>query len=120
MTKKEIDRIIDRFLTSKITGTITMILLLFIVLWITIVFANYPSNFLYDIFFKFEKHLLNFLTYIHIPKLIKNALVYGIYRVLAWVVAVMLPPMAIFFPLFTILEDFGYLPRIAFNLDNIF
>ncbi len=114
------DRIIDRFLTSKITGTITMILLLFLVLWITIVFANYPSNFLYDIFFKFEKHLLNFLTYIHIPKLVKNALVYGIYRVLAWVVAVMLPPMAIFFPLFTILEDLGYLPRIAFNLDNIF
>ena len=114
------DRIIDKILTNKISGTITMILLLFIVLWITIVFANYPSNFLFGIFFKFEKHLLKFLTYIHIPKIIINAIVYGIYRVLAWVIAVMLPPMAIFFPLFTILEDLGYLPRIAFNLDNVF
>ena len=114
------DRIIDRFLTNKITGTIVMILLLFIVLWITIIFANYPSNFLYDLFFDFEKYLLKFLKYINIPKTIINALVYGVYRVLAWVVAVMLPPMAIFFPLFTILEDLGYLPRIAFNLDNSF
>lgn len=114
------DRIIDRILTNKITGTIVMIFLLFLVLWITIVFANYPSNFLYDIFFGFEKILFNFLTFIHIPKIIKSLLVYGVYRVLAWVVAVMLPPMAIFFPLFTILEDLGYLPRIAFNLDNIF
>ncbi|MBR2708367.1 MAG: ferrous iron transport protein B [Bacilli bacterium] len=114
------DRIIDKILTNKISGTITMILLLFIVLWITIVFANYPSNFLFGLFFDFEKHLLKFLTYIHIPKIIINAIVYGIYRVLAWVIAVMLPPMAIFFPLFTILEDLGYLPRIAFNLDNVF
>ena len=114
------DRIIDKILTNKISGAITMILLLFIVLWITIVFANYPSNFLFGLFFDFEKHLLKFLTYIHIPKIIINAIVYGIYRVLAWVIAVMLPPMAIFFPLFTILEDLGYLPRIAFNLDNVF
>lgn len=114
------DRIVDRFLTNKITGTIVMVFLLFFVLWITIVFANYPSNFLYNLFFSFEKFLLIFLTLIHVPKMIISALVYGVYRVLAWVVAVMLPPMAIFFPLFTILEDFGYLPRIAFNLDNVF
>ena len=114
------DRIIDRFLTNKITGTITMIMLLFLVLWITIVFANYPSNFLYNLFFNLEKYLFNFLTFFHLPNIVINALVYGVYRVLAWVVAVMLPPMAIFFPLFTILEDLGYLPRIAFNLDNIF
>ena len=114
------DRIVDRFLTNKITGTIVMVFLLFFVLWITIVFANYPSNFLYNLFFSFEKFLLKFLTLIHVPKMVISALVYGVYRVLAWVVAVMLPPMAIFFPLFTILEDFGYLPRIAFNLDNVF
>ncbi|MBR3229291.1 MAG: ferrous iron transport protein B [Bacilli bacterium] len=114
------DRLIDKFLTNKITGTAVMIFLLFIILWITIVFANYPSNFLYNLFFGFEKYLLKFLSFIHLPKIIINALVYGIYRVLAWVVAVMLPPMAIFFPLFTILEDLGYLPRIAFNLDNVF
>ena len=114
------DRLIDRFLTNKITGSIVMVFLLFIVLWITIVFANYPSNFLYDLFFGFEKYLLKFLSFIHTPKIVISALVYGVYRVLAWVVAVMLPPMAIFFPLFTILEDLGYLPRIAFNLDNLF
>lgn len=114
------DRIVDRFLTNKITGTIVMVFLLFFVLWITIVFANYPSDFLYNLFFSFEKFLLKFLTLIHVPKMVISALVYGVYRVLAWVVAVMLPPMAIFFPLFTILEDFGYLPRIAFNLDNVF
>ena len=114
------DRLIDKFLTNRITGSIVMVLLLFLILWITIVFANYPSNFLYDLFFGFEKYLYKFLVFIHFPKIVINALVYGVYRVLAWVVAVMLPPMAIFFPLFTILEDLGYLPRIAFNLDNVF
>ena len=116
--KKE--RIIDKYLTNKFTGTTIMVLLLFLVLWITIVGANYPSDFLYDLFFKFEKVLYKFLIFIHLPKIVINALVYGIYRVLAWVVAVMLPPMMIFFPLFTLLEDLGYLPRIAFNMDNIF
>ena len=114
------DRLIDKFLTNRITGSIVMVLLLFLILWITIVFANYPSNFLYNLFFGFEKYLYKFLVFIHFPKIVINALVYGVYRVLAWVVAVMLPPMAIFFPLFTILEDLGYLPRIAFNLDNAF
>ena len=114
------DRIIDRFLTSKIVGNVVMIFLLFLILYITIVFSNYPSNFLYNLFFGFEKYLLKFLSFIHLPSIVINALVYGVYRVLAWVVAVMLPPMAIFFPLFTILEDLGYLPRIAFNLDNLF
>ena len=112
--------IIDRFLTNRVTGSAIMIFLLFVVLWITIVFANYPSSFLYEVFFNFEKSLLNFLSFIHLPEIVINALVYGVYRVLAWVVAVMLPPMAIFFPLFTILEDLGYLPRIAFNMDNVF
>lgn len=114
------DRIIDKYLTSKFTGTIIMILLLFLVLWITIIGANYPSGILYNLFFKFEEVLYKTLSLVHLPKIIVNSLVYGVYRVLAWVVAVMLPPMAIFFPLFTLLEDLGYLPRIAFNLDSIF
>ncbi len=114
------DRFIDRIVTSKFSGTIIMILLLFLVLWITIVFANYPSDFLYDLFFGFEKHLLNFLKFLHVPPVIIDATVYGVYRVLAWVVSVMLPPMMIFFPMFTILEDLGYLPRVAFNLDGIY
>ena len=114
------DRIIDKYLTSKFTGTIIMILLLFLVLWITIVGANYPSEALYNLFFKFEDVLFEFLSFIHLPNIVINALVYGVYRVLAWVVAVMMPPMAIFFPLFTLLEDFGYLPRIAFSLDGAF
>ena len=114
------DRIIDRFLTNRYTGSFIMILLLFLILWITIIGANYPSNFLYNLFFKFENVLYSFLSFMHLPKIIINALVYGVYRVLVWVVSVMLPPMAIFFPFFTLLEDLGYLPRIAFSLDNIF
>ena len=114
------DRILDKYLTNKYTGTFIMILLLFLVLWITIVGANYPSDFLYNLFFKFEKVVYKFLTFIHLPKIIIKPIVYGVYRVLAWVVAVMLPPMMIFFPLFTLLEDLGYLPRIAFNMDSIF
>jgi ferrous iron transport protein B len=116
----EKDRIIDKWLTNKFSGTVIMLLLLFLILWITIVLANYPSNLLYALFFKFEKILFNFLVVCHLPKVVVNCLVYGVYRVLAWVVAVMLPPMAIFFPLFTLLEDLGYLPRIAFNLDGQF
>ena len=114
------DRIIDKILTNKISGKIIMILLLFLILWITIIGANYPSNILYNILFKFEKTLLKIFHFLKTPKIIVNVLIYGIYRVLAWVTSVMLPPMAIFFPLFTILEDLGYLPRIAFNLDNKF
>lgn len=114
------DRLIDKYLTSKFTGTIVMIFLLFLVLWITIVGANYPSKILYDVFFKFEGYLFNFLSFLHVPKVIVNAFVFGVYRVLSWVISVMLPPMAIFFPFFTLLEDIGYLPRIAFNLDGVF
>lgn len=114
------DRVIDRFLTGKITGFISMICLLMIIFWITIKGANYPSDFLYNLFFSFEDNLISFFEFFHIPDVVINCLVFGVYRVLAWVVAVMLPPMAIFFPLFTLLEDLGYLPRIAFNLDRVF
>lgn len=114
------DRKIDKILTSKLTGIPIMLLLLIIVLWITIVGANYPSEILFNFLFKLENYLIHILTFFKLPSLLTEPLVYGIYRVLAWVVAVMLPPMAIFFPLFTLLEDVGYLPRIAFNLDKCF
>ena len=116
--KKE--RIIDKYLTNKVTGIPIMLGLLFLVLWVTITLANIPSDFLYEKFFEFEDVLYNFLSGTHLPLWVSDMLVHGVYRVLAWVIAVMLPPMAIFFPLFTLLEDFGLLPRIAFNLDKSF
>ncbi len=114
------DRKIDRILTSRVTGIPVMLLLLGVVLWITIVGANYVSEYLSSALFFLEDRLVDFFNYINAPKIIYEILVYGVYRVLAWVVSVMLPPMAIFFPLFTLLEDLGYLPRIAFNLDKSF
>lgn len=114
------DKQIDRILTNKITGIPIMLLLFAGIFWLTIVGSNYPSSVLSDILFSFEDNILAFLKFLHIPEVITNLLVFGIYRVLAWVTSVMLPPMAIFFPLFTLLEDLGYLPRIAFNLDKIF
>lgn len=114
------DQRIDKFLTSKLTGIPIMLLLLIGIFWITIIGANYPSSILFDFLFKIEEIFINFLNYLHFPSWFSEPLVFGIYRVLAWVVAVMLPPMAIFFPLFTLLEDVGYLPRIAFNLDKYF
>lgn len=114
------DRMLDKIVTSKRFGIPIMILLLFFILWLTVTGANYPSQWLSDILFKAEEYLLKFCIYIGIPDFIYEPLVHGSYRVLAWVVSVMLPPMAIFFPLFTILEDFGYLPRVAFNLDKYF
>ena len=95
-----------------------MLILFLFVFWITITGANYPSELLSNFLFSLEEPLYNILSFL--PDFIRNTIVYGGYRVLAWVVSVMLPPMAIFFPLFTILEDSGYLPRIAFNLDRFF
>lgn len=114
------DRIIDKLLTGKLTGFPIMLLMLLGIFWLTINGANYPSQLLYDFFFGIEDDIINFLQYIHLPEAVIDCLVFGVYRVLAWVVSVMLPPMAIFFPLFTLLEDLGYLPRIAFNLDKAF
>ena len=115
---QEKNRKIDRILTSKITGIPIMLILFLFVFWITITGANYPSELLSNFLFSLEDPLYNILSFL--PDFIRNMIVYGGYRVLAWVVSVMLPPMAIFFPLFTILEDLGYLPRIAFNLDRFF
>ncbi|WP_346889009.1 ferrous iron transport protein B [Clostridium sp. UBA1056] len=114
------DRKIDRILTSKRYGIPIMILLLCVVFWITITGSNYPSALLSNALFWIEDKLSIFLLDLGAPLWLEGALIKGIYRTLAWVIAVMLPPMAIFFPLFTLLEDLGYLPRIAFNLDNFF
>lgn len=111
---------IDKILTSKKFGIPIMILLLAIVFWITITGANYPSELLSKGLFWIQDRLTEFFIYMGAPWWLEGVLVQGMYRTLAWVIAVMLPPMAIFFPCFTLLEDLGYLPRIAFNLDNFF
>lgn len=117
---RERDLKIDKILTSKIFGIPIMILFLGIIFWITIVGANYPSKFLFNVFNWFQDKLLYFANYIHTPAWLSDMLINGVYKTLTWIIAVMLPPMAIFFPLFTILEDLGYLPRIAFNMDGFF
>lgn len=114
------DRKIDKILTSKITGIPIMLFGLLIIFYLTITFSNYPSNILYNFLFKIEDLLIILFNYLHIPNIITEIFIHGAYRVTAWVVSVMLPPMAIFFPLFTLLEDSGILPRIAFNLDKVF
>lgn len=114
------DRKLDSLFTSRLTGFPIMFLLLLIIFWITISGANVPSSLLNKGLFWIEDRLVEFAVYLHIPKTVYSLLLFGVYRVLAWVISVMLPPMAIFFPLFTLLEDFGYLPRVAFNLDKCF
>ena len=111
---------LDRLLTARATGIPAMLLLLAGVLWLTIEGANYPSQLLSSGLFWVQDRLTDLFAWLHAPEWLHGALVLGVYRVLAWVVSVMLPPMAIFFPLFTLLEDFGYLPRVAFLLDHAF
>lgn len=116
-----LDRRVDKVLTSRIFGIPIMIGLLGMVFWITITGANYPSGALARMFFSLEDYISYFfLNTLNAPQWVHGILVLGIYRTLGWVISVMLPPMAIFFPLFTLLEDLGYLPRVAFNLDNFF
>ena len=114
------DRKLDRIFTGKIWGYPVMIIMLALILWITIVGANYPSELLADGFAKMQIKLTALFAAAGAPVWLHDMLVLGVYRVLSWVVSVMLPPMAIFFPLFTILEDAGYLPRIAYNMDKTF
>lgn len=116
----ERDRRVDKILTSRVTGIPIMLLLLCVVFWITLVGANIPSEWLATGFSWLQARLMELFRLLHAPVWLSGILVDGVYKTLAWVVSVMLPPMAIFFPLFTLLEDFGYLPRIAFNLDNFF
>ncbi|MCM1329677.1 MAG: ferrous iron transport protein B [Ruminococcus sp.] len=116
----ERDRKIDRVLTHKIWGVPIMAAMLFVIFWITIEGANYPSDLLFGALFALGDKFSALLENIGAPPWLTSMLADGVYRVLAWVTAVMLPPMAIFFPLFTLLEDVGYLPRVAFNLDKYF
>lgn len=114
------DRMIDDIITGRRFGIPLMILMLGLILWITIEGANVPSEILSGFLFRIGDKLSELILSTNAPEWIEGVLIQGIYKVLAWVVSVMLPPMAIFFPLFTLLEDFGYLPRVAFNLDRCF
>ena len=114
------DRRIDRIITGRWTAYPLMLLMLAGIFWLTIEGANYPSEWLETLLFGFQEILAGWLEGLGAPFWLQGLLVDGAYRTLAWVVAVMLPPMAIFFPLFTLLEDMGFLPRIAYNLDRPF
>lgn len=114
------DRRLDRLFTSRLTGIPLMLLLFGGVLWLTIVGANLPSKLLSRGLFALQEPLRGFLSSLSAPWWLTGVLVDGLYRTVAWVVGVMLPPMAIFFPLFTLLEESGYLPRVAFDLDHFF
>jgi ferrous iron transport protein B len=117
----ELDRRLDRALTSRIFGFPLMLLILAVVFWITIAGANVPSSMLADLLIDTAHPWLKGLAAgIGMPWWLDGFLIDGVYLATAWVVSVMLPPMAIFFPIFTLLEDFGYLPRVAFNLDSLF
>jgi ferrous iron transport protein B len=119
--KFDLDRTLDRLLTSRWLGFPLMLAILTAVFWITIAGANYPSRFLaWLLIDKLHLVLTGFAVSIGTPWWLSGFLLDGVYLATAWVIAVMLPPMAIFFPVFTLLEDFGYLPRVAFNLDALF
>jgi len=115
-----LDQRIDRLVTSPVFGLPIMAIMLGVVFWLTIAGANVPSAMLADAFFWFEDVAASWFNSIGVPWWITGFIWHGVYKGLAWVVSVMLPPMAIFFPMFTILEDLGYLPRVAFNLDFLF
>ena len=124
LTKDEphsFDRKLDRIVTSRSLGFPIMFLLLSLcIFWLTMAGANYPSAALSSLFSFLGEHIREVLDELSVPAVLISVLMDGLYTTLTWVISVMLPPMAIFFPLFTLLEDFGYLPRIAFNLDHAF
>lgn len=114
------DRNIDKIITSKKFGIPIMIMFLGIIFYLTICGSNYPSSILFNFFESLQDKIIFGLNYIHCPKWISEMLVLGVYKTVTWIVSVMLPPMAIFFPLFTFLEDLGFLPRLSFNVDGFF
>ena len=118
--KTNLTKKLDKLFTSKITGIPIMIAFLGLIFWLTVTGANYPSKLLSEFFLFLETKIIAIFNFLHSPLWFTHLMVDGLYKTLSWVVSVMLPPMAIFFPLFTLLEDFGYLPRIAFNLDGYF
>ena len=119
--KLSFDRTLDRIVTSPVLGFPMMFLVLAVIFWLTIEGANVPSAMLASLLIdNFHPMLKDFLVTIGLPWWLGGVLIDGAYLAMAWVISVMLPPMAIFFPLFTLLEDFGYLPRVAFNMDNLY
>ncbi len=119
--KFDLDRTLDRLFTGRLTGFPVMLAVLALVLWITVAGANIPSSFLAALLLDtIHPFLKDVSSAIGMPLWLDGVLIDGVYLATGWVVSVMLPPMAIFFPLFTLLEDFGYLPRVAFNLDPLF
>ncbi len=110
----------DKLLTGKYTGLPLMVIMLGLLFYITVSVANYPSGWLSAGLFYIGDKLKWLMEAISCPPWLTGMIIDGVYKVLAWVVSVMLPPMAIFFPLFTLLEDAGYLPRVAFNMDSAF
>ncbi|MCF6277929.1 MAG: hypothetical protein L3J16_04170, partial [Anaerolineales bacterium] len=116
----DLDQRIDRIVTSPIFGLPLMLVILAVVIWITVIGANVPSNMIATALFWVEAQAASLFEAWGIPWWITGFVWHGVYRGLAWVIAVMLPPMAIFFPMFTFLEDLGYLPRVAFNMDFLF
>jgi ferrous iron transport protein B len=116
----DLDQRIDRVVTSPVFGLPLMLLLIAVTFWITIIGANYPSQLIAKLLFAIEDRAVSLFNSAGLPWWLTGFLWNGVYRGLAWVVSVMLPPMAIFFPMFTILEDLGYLPRVAFNMDWLF
>ncbi|HQI40003.1 MAG: iron transporter FeoB [Ignavibacteriales bacterium UTCHB2] len=115
-----LDRTLDKVLTSRYLGFPIMFMILAVVFWITIVGANYPSVFISSILVDSLHPMLKNFTNSFMPWWLSGLLIDGAYLAMAWVVSVMLPPMAIFFPVYTLLEDFGYLPRVAFNMDPLY
>lgn len=117
----DLDKVIDKTVTSRWLGFPIMFLILAVVFWITIIGANIPSQMIASLLIdNFHPVLKSFAGSIGSPSWLSGVLIDGAYLAMAWVISVMLPPMAIFFPLFTLLEDFGYLPRVAFNMDNLY
>lgn len=120
--KKKLDSTykLDNIVTSKLWGFPIMLAGLGLVFWITIAGANYPSSWLASLFGWIEGYLTAGFEAVHAPAWLHGVLVLGLYRGTSWVISVMLPPMMIFFPVFALLENFGYLPRVAFNMDRLF
>ncbi|RME90737.1 MAG: ferrous iron transporter B [Anaerolineae bacterium] len=116
----DLDQKIDRLVTSPIFGLPIMLLLLAAIIWVTVIGANVPSDLIARALFWVEEQAAGLFDAWGLPWWVTGFVWHGVWRGLAWVVSVMLPPMAIFFPMFTILEDLGYLPRVAFNLDFLF
>jgi len=115
-----LDRTLDKILTHKYLGFLIMFLILALVFWITIEGANVPSGIIANLLVDTLHPILKTFTASFMPLWLSGVLIDGAYLAMAWVVSVMLPPMAIFFPVYTLLEDFGYLPRVAFNMDPLY